>query len=592
MAKGQRSSVIMPKTFRGLLDIFNPSAAPPPDASKETAPPPPPQPASAPPSAPASILNSPGVSRSASPAPYSAATSPERTAGEASSSATPSTTRSSSLSGPPVTATPPQANGRSVHIAPQTVIVEPEEAGGSSRPRKESVGSGVSGGSARGERELRAWRRRNPLDTYIIVKPPASSSKSIPNLQIQLVVKPPRRTSATPSSAASSSSHADAEVSSDAGASIERRRSGSASSTWSFATTASGAGGAEKRIEPMFNLSVHNVVQSTVVTDAVTDAKVAKFRRQTLDITGVGTLEPLELQRELLKPPPDDPPPPTYAPPTFGLSPLLTVLPALPLSTSRSRSPFPSPPNLTPASEKQLEIPPPSPAPRRSGSRPRSRGPSSRGPSSEHPREPELPRTARVGYTWTVRKWAPAPKRWAARVGVALGKEGDGEDDVVFEWSPPSSSGAGGASDGESGDNDEDPGRKTAGRAASTWRCTVRVGSSEPRLLATLAPAKHAKALALLKIPMALEPVKGRDMAPGGGGLAGLAAGVAGGIAGLATGKTREGSSGSAAGGVGAGPGGTVLSEENLKDVICVTGLWLVVREGFGGEGLGKRDSH
>ena len=31
-----------------------------------------------------------------------------------------------------------------------------------------------------------------------------------------------------------------------------------------------------KRIEPMFNLAVHNVMQPTVVTDAATDTKVAK----------------------------------------------------------------------------------------------------------------------------------------------------------------------------------------------------------------------------------------------------------------------------------------------------------------------------
>ena len=34
--------------------------------------------------------------------------------------------------------------------------------------------------------------------------------------------------------------------------------------------------GVGKRIEPMFNLAVHNVMQPTVVTDAATDTKVAK----------------------------------------------------------------------------------------------------------------------------------------------------------------------------------------------------------------------------------------------------------------------------------------------------------------------------
>jgi hypothetical protein len=39
---------------------------------------------------------------------------------------------------------------------------------------------------------------------------------------------------------------------------------------------------AGKRIEPMFNLAVHNVMQPTVVTDAATDTKVAKVSRRYL----------------------------------------------------------------------------------------------------------------------------------------------------------------------------------------------------------------------------------------------------------------------------------------------------------------------
>ena len=44
----------------------------------------------------------------------------------------------------------------------------------------------------------------------------------------------------------------------------------------SVSSAASGSLGARKRVEPMFNLAVHNVVHSTVVTDAATDVKVAK----------------------------------------------------------------------------------------------------------------------------------------------------------------------------------------------------------------------------------------------------------------------------------------------------------------------------
>ena len=59
-----------------------------------------------------------------------------------------------------------------------------------------------------------------------------------------------------------------------------RRRGSRKSSTSTVATTATAATGSTlgnaKRIQPMFNLSVHNVMTPTVVTDAGTDAKVAK----------------------------------------------------------------------------------------------------------------------------------------------------------------------------------------------------------------------------------------------------------------------------------------------------------------------------
>lgn len=51
----------------------------------------------------------------------------------------------------------------------------------------------------------------------------------------------------------------------------------------------------KQRIVPLYNLAVHNVVQPTTVTDAGTDSKVAKFLKRSLDITGVGILEPSEV---------------------------------------------------------------------------------------------------------------------------------------------------------------------------------------------------------------------------------------------------------------------------------------------------------
>lgn len=57
------------------------------------------------------------------------------------------------------------------------------------------------------------------------------------------------------------------------------RRSSSLKSSVSVGTTGSNlTGGGKKRVEPMFNLAVHSVMHHTVVTDAATDAKVAKVR--------------------------------------------------------------------------------------------------------------------------------------------------------------------------------------------------------------------------------------------------------------------------------------------------------------------------
>lgn len=52
------------------------------------------------------------------------------------------------------------------------------------------------------------------------------------------------------------------------------------SSRSGMASSAGSTMGGGKRIEPMFNLAVHSVMQPTVVTDAATDTKVAKVRLQ------------------------------------------------------------------------------------------------------------------------------------------------------------------------------------------------------------------------------------------------------------------------------------------------------------------------
>lgn len=163
--------------------------------------------------------------------------------------------------------------------------------------------------------------------TYIIVRPPPTSSKNPLNLQIQLVVKETRprersvsgvslrsasystdmtgsgpttptsadidlpsvdttslssQSSPTPGLKTSQSIDSPTRLSADerdvtigkSNGAGSRRSSSLKSSLSSNTTSTSGA--AKKRVEPMFNLAVHNVMQPTVVTDAATDAKVAK----------------------------------------------------------------------------------------------------------------------------------------------------------------------------------------------------------------------------------------------------------------------------------------------------------------------------
>ena len=94
------------------------------------------------------------------------------------------------------------------------------------------------------------------------------------------------------------------------------------------------------------------------------------------------------------------------------------------------------------------------------------------------------------------------------------------------------------------------------------WACSIWVKRTGHRqLLGTLTPAPHhPKVVGTLKIPMGLDPVSLIDVHGTGEKQVEMAN------------RVRE---------------AVALSEENLKDVVCVTAMWLVAREEFGG--LGKK---
>jgi hypothetical protein len=99
------------------------------------------------------------------------------------------------------------------------------------------------------------------------------------------------------------------------------------------------------------------------------------------------------------------------------------------------------------------------------------------------------------------------------------------------------------------------------------WTCSVWVKKTGQRqLLGTLTPAPHhPKVIAQLKIPRSLDSVSLTETKPTN-------------TAAQAEMASRVKSE-------------VCLTEENLKDVVCVTAMWLVAREEFGGLGRKKRST-
>ena len=96
------------------------------------------------------------------------------------------------------------------------------------------------------------------------------------------------------------------------------------------------------------------------------------------------------------------------------------------------------------------------------------------------------------------------------------------------------------------------------------WACSIWVKKTGHRqLLGTLTPAPHhPKVIGILKIPVALGSVSLTDPQANKGHHHDMAS------------RVRE---------------GVALTEENLKDVVCVTAMWLVAREEFGGLGRKRK---
>lgn len=493
----------------------------------------------------------------------------------------------------------------------------------------------------------------------------------------------------------------------------------SGSSSKSGLSTGSSVGGG-RRIVPLYNLSVHNVMHATVVTDAGTDARVAKvgrlptckanqeFLKRSLDIAGVGSLEPTEIWLPSVLNSPfsfaaeDQPisrplsllaplsPTSTRGMPIDDSSPLgrassnirasLDIKrfsgglfgPSQPseathaemegsaskklfgrmFNKKKENTPYAS--RKSPATSRtSLDVPPGSSSPvqnhAKNGNVPMPNSGEQHisqlaqptfgtAPLIVHRRStntigggstlasagslplPTVSSTSRaIGYSWSIKKWAKGNLDGWAHHLVAAANAGlelvggvpheENEGDVVFEWvklrSPnappsrpsaerrPSGPRARSKSRGPSNLNPSpspaqsqtsllDPivspspaSKRSASPAPSRgeedsdpedsetpWTCSVWVkGIGQKQLLATLTPAPHhPKVVGVLKVPMDLTTVP----------LAATTLPLADQVEAAKRVHTE-----------------VALTEENLKDVVCVTAMWLVVREEFGG--LGKR---
>ncbi|KAG8785358.1 hypothetical protein FRC20_005000 [Serendipita sp. 405] len=148
-------------------------------------------------------------------------------------------------------------------------------------------------------------------ETFIIVRPPPSMSNHPLNLQVQLVASSGRGGILTRSANNSRDTLNDGGEGNAGGVSLKRTSSlrsnrsdtesmHSASSSFTAgsivsATSQSGSGSSSgRRMIPLYNLHAHNVM-TNVITDAGTDAKIAKFFKRGLEIMGLAMLEPVEV---------------------------------------------------------------------------------------------------------------------------------------------------------------------------------------------------------------------------------------------------------------------------------------------------------
>ncbi|KAL8291256.1 hypothetical protein RQP46_002234 [Phenoliferia psychrophenolica] len=182
--------------------------------------------------------------------------------------------------------------------------------------------------------------------------------------------------------------------------SVRSNRSGRSGSSSGGSTLGGGSG---RKVTPLYNLSFH-AVMTTVVTDAGTDAKIAKFLKRGVEILGLAILDPTELTSpsSSLVPSPAPslaPPPPSAAP--APMDPQPSFLNRLKRMSFKPPS-LPKPSSLSPTESSSFTTSTGAlvvPLFRTPSSEPDST-PSLSVPTTSHPSS-----SSSKGYSWTVRKW-------------------------------------------------------------------------------------------------------------------------------------------------------------------------------------------
>lgn len=165
--------------------------------------------------------------------------------------------------------------------APITGHSEPEDRSSHSHSQNHapsSIKSDVGAVNVDAESPTHIRRKRYAPELLVIVRPPPHISNNPMNLQIQLVTpKSNRQSTASDGGLSRSSSiHSDHSL-------------GQASNLSLHSTTSQITSGGRKLI-PLYNLQYHNVL-TTAITDAGTDARIAKFTKRGLEIQNLITLE-------------------------------------------------------------------------------------------------------------------------------------------------------------------------------------------------------------------------------------------------------------------------------------------------------------